>query len=157
MERYDSVKACVLLQNMISLRNEICREGNELFERWKSLIKNEEFMESAKNLSYYLSLRSHDIRDMQENLIHLGLSSLGRLESRTLCNLDAVIFLLSNMVGGNISKAECPDRSSFFYGKRILDKNSERIFGAPNKKRHSSCSIKANFCWRRFPRWMISW
>lgn len=143
MENYDSAQVGKLLQDMIGLRNRICDEGNELFGRWEPLIRNKGFIESAKNLAYYLSLRSHDIRGIQENLIHLGLSSLGRLESRTLWNLDAVIFLLSNMVGGNAPrpKIESPDCSSFFYGKRILDQNSERIFGPPSKKRHSAIMV----------------
>ncbi|MDD4565291.1 MAG: pyruvate kinase [Eubacteriales bacterium] len=49
------------------------------------------------------------------------------------------------MVNGNVPKIEYPDRSSFFYGKEILDKNSERIFGALNKKRHSSIMVTLPF------------
>ena len=36
---------------------------------------------SARNLIHYLALRRHDIRELQEQLASLGLSSLGRTES----------------------------------------------------------------------------
>src|SRR5262245_59862327 len=36
---------------------------------------------SAKNLLHYLALRSADIRDLQDELAALGLSSLGRSEA----------------------------------------------------------------------------
>ena len=48
-------------------------------------------LESARNLTHYLSLRGHDLRELQTDLGRLGLSSLGRLESHTLATLDAEV------------------------------------------------------------------
>ena len=45
---------------------------------------------SAHNLVHYLTVRRHDIRTLQRDLSHSGLSSLGRMESHVLASLDAV-------------------------------------------------------------------
>ncbi len=44
----------------------------------------------ARNLIHYLSLRRHDVRELQAELARLGLSSLGRLEHCCLATLNAV-------------------------------------------------------------------
>jgi pyruvate kinase len=44
--------------------------------------------ESATNLVHYVALRQHDLRDLQQELAQLGLSSLGRSES---CVLGALL------------------------------------------------------------------
>jgi len=48
------------------------------------------YLESARNLIHYLALREADIRDLQEDLAILGLSSLGRAERNVLGSIDAV-------------------------------------------------------------------
>lgn len=47
--------------------------------------------EALRNLSHYLVLRQHDLRDLQGDLSALGLSSLGRTESHTLATVEAVL------------------------------------------------------------------
>ena len=51
-------------------------------------------LQSARNLVHYMSLRRHDIRELQEDLGRLALSSLGRLESHVMATLDALMALL---------------------------------------------------------------
>ena len=51
-------------------------------------------LQSARNLVHYMSLRRHDIRELQEDLGGLALSSLGRLESHVMATLDAFMALL---------------------------------------------------------------
>lgn len=55
------------------------------------------FQESARNLVHYLSLRSVDLRPLQEQLTQLGLSSLGRAESDVLASLDKVLGILEHL------------------------------------------------------------
>lgn len=52
---------------------------------------NENFKLSATNLIHYLVLRKTEIRELQEYLHHIGLSSLTNSESHTLSQLIAVI------------------------------------------------------------------
>ena len=51
-------------------------------------------LQSARNLVHYVSLRRHDIRELQQDLGRLALSSLGRLESHVIATLDALLALL---------------------------------------------------------------
>ena len=55
--------------------------------------------QSARNLVHYVSLRRHDIRELQEDLGRLALSSLGRLESHVMATLDALLALLHEIAG----------------------------------------------------------
>jgi pyruvate kinase len=50
--------------------------------------------ESAYNLVHYLAVRRHDVRDLQDELTRLGLSSLGRLEAHVMASLQAVLEVL---------------------------------------------------------------
>jgi pyruvate kinase len=58
-------------------------------------------LQGARNLVHYLSLRRHDIRELQEDLGRLALSSLGRLESHVIATLDALMALLHKIEGKN--------------------------------------------------------
>jgi pyruvate kinase len=46
---------------------------------------------SACNLVHYLSVRRHDVRELQDDLARLGLSSLGRMEAHVMASLQAVL------------------------------------------------------------------
>jgi pyruvate kinase len=56
-------------------------------------------LQSARNLVHYMSLRRHDLRDLQEDLGRLALSSLGRLESHVIATLDALMAVLHQLEG----------------------------------------------------------
>jgi len=45
----------------------------------------------ARNLVHYLGLRQMDLRDLQDQLASVGLSSLGRSEGHVMPALDAVL------------------------------------------------------------------
>ena len=47
--------------------------------------------ESAYNLVHYLAVRRHDVRELQDELTRLGLSSLGRMEAHVMASLQAVL------------------------------------------------------------------
>ncbi len=51
--------------------------------------------EALRNLTHYLVLRQHDLRPLQAELSSLGLSSLGRTESHTLAQVEAVLRALA--------------------------------------------------------------
>lgn len=54
---------------------------------------------SARNLVHYVALRRHDLRDAQEALAALGLSSLGRAEAHALATVEGVLAHLARMTG----------------------------------------------------------
>ena len=125
-----------LLQDLLELRGELVAEGRQREERWQLSIEREDIAVSARNLAQYLALRERDLRDLQTALMPWGLSSLGRLESRVLGNLDAVIATLGQVAGAD--PATLPGRPSlddFFAGERLLERNTTEIFGRPHHHR----------------------
>lgn len=119
-----------LLKRLIWLRNQVECEGSERFKKWESWIEREDFIESAKNLAHYLALRKHDLRVLQKELSPLGLSSLGRLESKVLPALDAVIASLAKISQSPKSKKfPHPAPETIQLGKKLLKKRCNEIFG----------------------------
>lgn len=82
---------------------------------------------SARNLLHYLALRRHDLREMQELLADLGLSSLGRTEGYAMSGLGAVLNLLHRLAGNSatVEEAECTRA----LGREFLAANTEALLG----------------------------
>jgi pyruvate kinase len=87
------------------------------------------YRDSAKNLLHYLSLRRRDLRPLQTRLAALGLSSLGRAESHVLATLDAVLEVLSRLVGRECKPATGEKTTDFSDGQRLLDEHTEALLG----------------------------
>ena len=85
-------KAAALLQDIV----ERCRANETRFAAALSAV-HPEYRDSALNLVHYLALRESDIRELQEDLAGLGLSSLGRAERDVLASLQLVHRALAAM------------------------------------------------------------
>ncbi|MER1955617.1 MAG: pyruvate kinase [Desemzia incerta] len=120
-----------LYEKLISLRKKVTEEGDRLYQKWQPFLKEENQESSAKNLAYYLALRNHDIRKIQEALTPWGLSSLGRLESRVLDNLNAVILSLGTILGKEkeVAEVDYPSMDDYLASSKELEKNTATIFG----------------------------
>ena len=94
-------------------------------------------LESARNLTHYLSLRGHDLRELQYDLGRLGLSSLGRLESHTLATLDAVLDVLHRLAGKQWSGRALEETfNDFEQGASLLERNTDESLGeAPDDRK----------------------
>ena len=89
---------------------------------------------SAINLIHYLGMRRRDMRPLQERLAAAGLSSLGRMESHVLANLNAIIDLLRCALGKSPSDEILP--ASAATGAAQLEINTNNLFGkAPLHRR----------------------
>lgn len=86
------------------------------------------FQESACNLLYYLSLRQHDIRELQFELSELGLSRLGRAESQTIGSLNAVLNALYALAGLAHTETH-PAQAGMAHGRALLTKHTAALFG----------------------------
>ncbi|HYC27087.1 MAG TPA: pyruvate kinase, partial [Nitrososphaerales archaeon] len=83
---------------------------------------------SAANLLHYVALRRLDVRELQEELSSMGVSSLGRSESHVLYTLDAVISLLEGLT--HEQEEESPhDVVTPAMGREALERNSDQLFG----------------------------
>lgn len=119
-----------LYDKLFRLREEVMTDGERLFAEWLPHIERRPFRFSALNLAYYLSVRCHDLRPLQEELVPLGLSSLGRSEARTMANLDAVMATLGRLCGKEDNLIDYPSSKWFFHGDRLLAHNTGLIFGS---------------------------
>ncbi|MCU0383436.1 MAG: pyruvate kinase [Cyclobacteriaceae bacterium] len=97
-------------QNQFAFQNEIdCVQPNHV--------------QSAINLLHYLTLRSHDIRSLQEALHRVGLSSLTSSESHTLFQLqNAISWLQPDFIVKNVP-------CNFDEALAILKRNTSALFG----------------------------
>jgi len=85
--------------------------------------------DSAANLIHYVALRRLDIRELQEQLTLLGLSSLSTSEQHVMPSLQAVRYALLSMIGHDVVP-EHPDREFMQQSGRQLETHSDDLFGA---------------------------
>ena len=92
--------------------------------------------QSARNLVHYVSLRRHDIRELQEDLGRLALSSLGRLESHVMATLDALLALLHKIAGKKWNGRAIEETFvEFDSGSALLQKHAVQSLGkAPGNR-----------------------
>lgn len=150
------VSPIALLHSLLELRQEITKEGEARFQQWQSKIKRSEFIPSARNLAYYLALRWRDLRAIQMALMPWGLSSLGRIESRVLPNLDAVINTLGALCQTHESLPPRPPLEAFFAGDRQLRRQTEELFGPIRGKRHVRIMVTLPTEAATNPQWSIT-
>ncbi len=107
-----------LFETLLALRGAVVEEAAPLIERFSREAGRED--PALVNLAHYLSLRRHELRPLQRQLMRRGLSSLGRLESRVLPTLDATLAALAALAGRQ-SPFPVPDEAAFFAGEARLD------------------------------------
>ncbi len=127
-----------LLHELVQLRDQVVAEGDALFREWRPALTRRAFLPSALNLAQYIVLRRRDLRPLQEALMPLGLSSLGRCEARVLPNLDAVIASLAAIARDDhpVAPASHPRPQAFYRGNRLLERHTRAVFGPspPNRQ-----------------------
>ncbi len=103
-------------------------EGEARAASWSAGIQRAGFEQSALNLAHYMALRRRDLRPMQRSLIALGLSSLGRLESRVLPTLLAVRAALAALA--DLPRESGPGARTMFAGEQRLADRTRELLGA---------------------------
>ncbi len=98
--------------------------------------------ESAYNLVHYLAVRRHDVRQLQDELVRLGLSSLGRLEAHVMASLQAVLevlYALRNQPAPSDILGEPP--VTFDTGDALLAEHANAILGPPLRGRETRIMV----------------
>jgi pyruvate kinase len=93
--------------------------------------------DSARNLLHYLSLRQHDMRDLQGQLTLLGLSRLARCEAHALGSLDAVLSALHALAHIPLPESSDPPSVEITAGEALLGRNAECLLG-PARSTHAT-------------------
>jgi pyruvate kinase len=83
---------------------------------------------SARNLAHYLAFRREDLRDLQERLAWLGVSSLGRSETHVLASVDKVLGILHALLGQAWTPLDEP--VGHHRGPALLARHAQALFGA---------------------------
>lgn len=109
-------------------------EGDALFADWAAHIARPGFTPGARNLADYLALRHHDLNALQERLAELGLSSLGRAESRIRPALAALSVALGRLTG---EQGRWPEPDWFNAGIDEIARAQEAFFG-PHAADHAT-------------------
>ena len=77
-----------------------------------------------RNLIHYLALRSHDVRQLQNRLHNMGLSSLSSAESHIYAQLGAVLQML------DVTEQENEPVSDMHSAALDIEKKSKKLFGS---------------------------
>jgi len=97
---------------------------------------------STVNLVHYLAVRRHDVRALQDDLARLGLSSLGRMESRVMASLQAVLRVLYTLLGEPVPADVIEDPSiTFDSGPALLEAHADAILGAAPQERQTRIMV----------------
>lgn len=129
-----------IYDDLTELYQQVKAESKTEYEAIDKFIERNDFRESARNLFAYLALRRRDIRSLQADLSSWGLSSLGRLESRTLFTLESVIRRLGNTIGKDMDIEE-PESKQSTAGRNRLSQNTQLFFGDAPKERNTRIMV----------------
>ncbi|MCS0497376.1 pyruvate kinase [Ancylobacter sp. MQZ15Z-1] len=134
----DDLDDGALFEAVLALRGVVAQDGAPLAARFAQAAGREE--PALDNLAHYLALRHHDLRGLQRELMRRGLSSLGRLESRVLPTLDAVLAVLAALTG-RPAPFPAPDAAAFFAGEARLDAASAASLGTEPPGRYTRIMV----------------
>ena len=79
-----------LQRQLTDLRAKVAVGQQALLTAWQPFLAGSGYARDAENLAAYIAFRREDLRQLQEQLSELGLSSLGRCEGHVIATLDAV-------------------------------------------------------------------
>ncbi|MBC5993688.1 pyruvate kinase [Pontibacter cellulosilyticus] len=126
---------------LIAQLDQLHQDAIALEKKFSAAVKvvHPNFRKSAKNLLHYLALRQHDIRELQQQLAALGLSSLGRAEGHVLASLQAVRKQLCYLSACQSAPKHLS--VTFNENKKLLAAHTEALLGTKPKKRRTSIMV----------------
>ncbi|HEY5121766.1 MAG TPA: hypothetical protein VII84_09355, partial [Acidimicrobiales bacterium] len=115
-----------LVGQLTVLRAEMRRRYDEAIGVFEGI--HSSHLLSASNLIDYLTLRSFDLREVQESLAELGLSSLGRAEEHVITTVERVIDNLQ-ILAGDRTGFRTEAAVGFLEGRATLRANATSLLG----------------------------
>jgi pyruvate kinase len=91
---------------------------------------------TAQNLLQYLTLRNHDIREVQDLLHEKGLSSLASSESHIHRQVQEILL----RIGITLSTSEL-NHCTFSYGRKKIFHRSVQLFGHSSRQQHAAIMV----------------
>ncbi len=118
---------CDLLADVTALRDAVTEQGQKIYADFAPDIQRANYRDSAVNLAHYLALRGHSLYDLQLQLVHLGFTSLGRIESNVMGTLTAIESVLQSLCNGTPYAAAPPQAA--FAGLNRLHREATTVLG----------------------------
>jgi pyruvate kinase len=81
-------------------------------------------------------LRRHDIRQLQDQLASIGLSSLGRCESHVISSIDSILRLFATLKTSNIESSVLTPADGFTKGRSLLSAHTKALLGEKPDRRN---------------------
>jgi pyruvate kinase len=127
VEGSDSLRP--LIEKVSEIRCSLINQETEF--RKQIMAAHPTYRKSARNLIHYLALRRHDIRELQDQLAALGLSSLGRTESHTLFSIEAVLKVLNHLAKRDSEAIHDHEGQAIHFteGRALLRANKHSLMG----------------------------
>jgi pyruvate kinase len=133
LQAWDAKTGEILINELWALRKLMLSHQTRLAPWLRGI--NSAFHPSAINLAHYLAMREIDLRQLQNRLALMGVSSLGRAESHVLANVDKVLGLLHHIVGQAWTPRQEDEPSGFTSGSGLLAQHADALFGPVPAKR----------------------
>ncbi len=134
-----------LYSQLLTLKQSLLKNTEEKLAKLPA-VEDPQVHLSRRNLMDYLLLREQDLSALQPLLIDAGLSSLSRVGSNVMHNLNAMLSLLQKALQIEIQDTQtlcaidtlCP---SSFEGEQILKARAQALFGIPPAGRDVSIMV----------------
>ncbi|OGB05710.1 MAG: pyruvate kinase [Burkholderiales bacterium RIFCSPHIGHO2_12_FULL_69_20] len=130
---WDDAACLALIDTLWALRQSLLDQQARLAPRLRAV--DPAHQASAINLVHYLALRRIDLRQLQDGLARMGVSSLGRAETHVLANVDKVLGVLHRIAGQRWTALSPDEPTGFHRGPALLARNADALFGPPPAQR----------------------
>jgi pyruvate kinase len=131
-----------LQRQLTDLRAKVAVGQQTLLTAWQPCLAGSGYARDAENLAAYIAFRREDLRQLQERLSELGLSSLGRCEGHVIATLDAVGQALDAISG------VCPRDAAILHqgranrlGDNRLKQRTQLLLGKAPKQRRTRIMV----------------
>jgi pyruvate kinase len=128
----------VRVRSSLQVLDRAVRDGErERIARWHARVSGSPYALSAANLAAYLAFRQHDIRELQDELAGLGLSSLGRLEANVRTSIASVRLAVDALLGAPPDPSHLARLGRLRVGQRqaLADRTAALLGPAPEGRR----------------------
>ena len=122
-----------LIERLSAIREQL----REAADGWRPWVEGRDADRdaSARNLLQYLALRGRDLRDLQDRLAALGLSSLGGSEGHVEASVTAVLDALSAIAGRPVESLSRSEPIGISRSRDVLAARTAALLGAIPRRR----------------------
>jgi pyruvate kinase len=122
-----------LIERLAAIREQLL----EVADGWRPWVAEHDADRdaSARNLLQYLALRGHDLRELQDPLVELGLSSLGGSEGHVQASVDAVLDTLEALAHRRREASSTRPPMDFARSREVLAARTAGLLGPVPRQR----------------------